>query len=374
MVLLANGRVVATDTPAALKAPLGDEIIEIEGEEAGGAVRDIARLIDARVTIRTEAGFRVGVAGSRVDLTALGGLAARSASGHGAARDARGCLLRAHAARRHRDGCACARRRDDVSAASAAYGIVVRDLTRSVRQRGRVLGGIARPFMWLVLVGAGYNAIARIDGVSSYYAFLYPGVIVMAMLFGAMLTAVSTVYDREFGMLRLMLACPSGVGAVLAGRAIAAAIIGIGQGAIVLATMPFVVPMTIMDGLRALGALAAGSLAMSVIGLLIAARLRSVENFAGVINVVLFPLLFLSGALYPTAELPKPLLMLARLNPVAYAVDLTRAALGQAAEFDAGLSLLVLSLTTVVAFGLAAALFDPERRFAGSDRLRKTRA
>jgi ABC-2 type transport system permease protein len=109
-----------------------------------------------------------------------------------------------------------------VSAWSAVYGIVARDLTRTTRQTSRLLGGIARPFMWLLLVGTGYNAIARLEGGLPYQAYVFPGVVAMAALFGGTLTAVSTVYDREFGMLRLMLASPAGPAAVLLGRVLAA--------------------------------------------------------------------------------------------------------------------------------------------------------
>jgi ABC-2 type transport system permease protein len=249
------------------------------------------------------------------------------------------------------------------------YGIVVRDLSRALRQKSRLIGGLARPFMWLLLVGAGYNAIARVEGVSSYQAFIYPGVVVMAVLFGAMLTAISTVYDREFGVLRVMLASPAGIPAILAGRAIAATTVGLLQGGVVLICMPLVATVTISQLVAALAALAAAAVASSVLGLLVAAPLRSVENFAGVINVVLFPLLFLSGALYPTAHMPAALRALARVNPVTYAVDLTRLALGQGAEFAAARSLAVLGVATVVAFVLTAAIFDPERRFTARGRV-----
>ena len=121
---------------------------------------------------------------------------------------------------------------------SAVYGIVARDLTRTTRQTSRLLGGVARPFMWLLLVGTGYNAIARLEGGLPYQAYVFPGVVAMAALFGGMLTAVSTVYDREFGMLRLMLASPAGPAAVLLGRSIAASLVGILQGGIVLAVAP----------------------------------------------------------------------------------------------------------------------------------------
>jgi len=252
---------------------------------------------------------------------------------------------------------------------STMYGIIARDLTRTTRQKGRLLGGIVRPFMWLLLVGTGFNAIARVEGGISYQAFVYPGIVVMAALFGAMLMAISTVYDREFGMLRLMLASPAGVPAVLTGRAVAAAIVGLIQGAVVLALAPLFVPVSPRNLAAALGALTLGSIVSSGLGLLVAARLRSVENFAGVINVVLFPLLFVSGALYPTGGMPPALRLLAQVNPVMYQVDLMRHAFAQPTEFGLTTDILVLIGSALVLLGLAALLFDPEQRFIGRSRL-----
>ncbi len=250
-----------------------------------------------------------------------------------------------------------------MSGASTAWGILVRDLLRSTRQRSRLVAGIARPFVWVFLVGAGFNSIARLHGGLSYQAFAYPGGIVMAGLFGGMLTAISTVYDREFGMLRLMLASPAGPLAVLAGRTLSATLIGGVQGAIVLACAPLAMDLGPAEFLRGAAALVPVSLASATLGLLVAARLTSVENFGGVINIVLFPLLFLSGALYPTAGMPPGLRALALANPVTYMVDLMRHALGQPAEFALGRDLGALALATMVAFGLTAWLFDPEQRF-----------
>jgi ABC-2 type transport system permease protein len=252
-----------------------------------------------------------------------------------------------------------------VSAWSAVIGIVARDLARTTRQTSRLLGGLARPFMWLLLVGTGYNAIARLEGGLPYQVFVFPGIVVMAALFGAMLTAIGTVYDREFGMLRLMLASPAGVPAVLAGRAIAAALVGVLQGGIVLACAPLVVRVSPGNVVAGAGALVLAAGVSALLGLLVAARLRSVENFAGVINVVLFPLLFVSGALYPTAGMPPALRLLARVNPVTYQVDLMRHAFGQPAEFAVGTDVLVLAGAAMLAFGLTALLFDPEQRFVG---------
>ena len=250
-----------------------------------------------------------------------------------------------------------------MSAWSAVHGIVARDLARTTRQTSRLLGGLARPFMWLLLVGTGYNAIARLEGGLPYQAFVFPGVVTMAALFGGMLTAIGTVYDREFGMLRLMLASPAGVPAVLTGRAIAAALVGMVQGGVVLACAPLLLSVSPGRMAAAAGALSLAAVGSAMLGLLVAARLRSVENFAGVINVVLFPLLFVSGALYPTAGMPTPLRILARLNPVTYQVDLMRHAFGQPTEFDLGTDALVQVGVTVAAFVLTTLLFDPEQRF-----------
>ncbi|CAN5729033.1 ABC transporter permease [soil metagenome] len=255
-----------------------------------------------------------------------------------------------------------------MSAWSAVHGIVARDLVRTTRQTSRLLGGVARPFMWLVLVGSGYGAIARLEHGAPYQEFVFPGIVVMAALFGGTLTAISTVYDREFGMLRLMLASPAGVVAVLAGRALAATLVGLLQGGIVLAFAPVILDVSLDRWLAALGVLVAVSAMSATLGLLVAARLRSVENFAGVINVLLFPLLFLSGALYPTDGLPPVLRAAARANPVSYAVDGIRHALGQHAEFTAAADAGAVLGATLAAFLVTALLFDPEQRFLASRR------
>jgi len=255
-----------------------------------------------------------------------------------------------------------------VSVLATALAITRRDLRRVRRQPSRLLGGIARPFVWLLLVATGYNSIAQLPSGVPYREFVYPGVLVMACLFGGALTAVSTVYDREFGMLRLMLASPAGPGAVLLGRAISATVMGVTQALVVLAAAPFIVDVTPLQLPLVVGALVVASAVSAVLGLLVASRLRSVENFAGVINVLLFPLLFLSGALYPAARLPRPLALFAAANPVTHMVELVRRALGQATEFSLGMNVAVLAGTSLVAFTLAVALFDPESRLIGRPR------
>jgi ABC-2 type transport system permease protein len=155
------------------------------------------------------------------------------------------------------------------------------------------------------------------------------------------------------------------VPAVLVGRVVAAAVVGFTQGAVVLLFAPLVVAAPASALFAGCGALVLSSASSAMLGLLVAARLNSVENFAGVINVVLFPLLFVSGALYPTSGMPPVLRALARVNPVTYQVDLMRHAFHQPVEFSATSGVLVLAATTIVAFALTALVFDPEQRFVG---------
>jgi ABC-2 type transport system permease protein len=253
---------------------------------------------------------------------------------------------------------------------AAILGILRRDLQRSARQRARLVAGVARPLLWVFLVGAGLQGIARGAGDAGYQAFAYPGGIVMAALFGGMLTGIATVYDREFGMLRLMLAAPAGLPAVLMGRGLSAALVGSAQALLVLALAPLVLDIGGAQAVRAAGAIIVCSVASAALGLLVASRIRSVDSFGGVINVVLFPLMFASGAFYPVTTMPAPLQAVARFNPVTAMADLMRHALGTGSEFPLEGDLLLLGGVTLVAFAGALLLFDPERRFVGGRRPR----
>jgi ABC-2 type transport system permease protein len=130
----------------------------------------------------------------------------------------------------------------------------------------------------------------------------------------------------------------------------------------VLLFSPLLVTTTPHALIAAAGVLILTALASGVVGLMIAAPMQTLENFAGIINVVLFPMLFLSGALYPARELPLVLHIAARINPVTYAVDLMRGAMGQRMEFGVATSATALLAVIAIAFVLAVVLFDPERR------------
>src|SRR6266536_1551883 len=167
----------------------------------------------------------------------------------------------------------------------AVYGIVGREFVRFLRQRGRVLASIGRPFVWLVFAGAGFAGVFAGRNEIDYRVYMAPGLLGMVVMFGSLLAALSTVTDREAGVLRMVLVAPIRRSTVALGKALGA------------------------------------------IGVVLATSIRSIENFAGVMNFVVFPMLFLSGALYPVRHLGPVLRAAAYANPLAYGVDLLNHAL-----------------------------------------------
>jgi ABC-2 type transport system permease protein len=211
----------------------------------------------------------------------------------------------------------------------AVYGIVVREFVRFLRQRGRVLASVARPFVWLIFAGAGFAAVFAGAGEIDYRRYLAPGLLGMVVMFGALLAALSTVTDRDAGVLRMVLVAPIRRGTIALGKALGATLLGTVQAVVVGAVLVPLVGLrpTPAGLLLAFAAVVLSSLAMGALGLLLAATIRSLENFAAVMNFVVFPMLFLSGALYPVRGLGPALQALAYVNPLAYGVDLLKHAL-----------------------------------------------
>ena len=209
------------------------------------------------------------------------------------------------------------------------YGIVVRELVRFWRQRGRVLSSLVRPFVWLVFAGAGFSAVFAGKSELDYRVYMAPGLLGMVVMFGSLLAALSTVTDRDAGVLRMVLVAPIRRRTVALGKALGATVLGTIQTLAVAAILLPVVRLvpTPRGALLGLAAVVLSSLALGALGLVLAATIRSIENFAGVMNFVVFPMLFLSGALYPLRHLPPALHVLAHLNPLAYGVDLLKHAL-----------------------------------------------
>src|SRR5437773_337993 len=211
----------------------------------------------------------------------------------------------------------------------AVYGIVAREFVRFWRQRGRVLASIGRPFVWLVFAGGGFAAVFAGRSEIDYRVYMAPGLLGMVVMFGSLLAALSTVTDREAGVLRMVLVAPIRRSTVAFGKTLGATLLGTAQAIVVAAILlPFVqLRPTLAGALLGLVALVLSGLALGALGVVLAASIRSIENFAGVMNFVVFPMLFLSGALYPVRHLGPVLRAVAYVNPLAYGVDLLKHAL-----------------------------------------------
>ena len=251
----------------------------------------------------------------------------------------------------------------------AVYGIVAREFVRFWRQRGRVLASIGRPFVWLVFAGGGFAAVFAGRNEIDYRVYMAPGLLGMVVMFGSLLAALSTVTDREAGVLRMVLVAPIRRSTVAFGKALGATLLGTAQAIVVAAILlPFVqLRPTLAGALLGLVALVLSGLALGALGVVLAASIRSIENFAGVMNFVVFPMLFLSGALYPVRHLGPVLRAVAYVNPLAYGVDLLKHALlsrwagaGYGGELPAPLDCAALALFAIVGLAVAAPLLGRE--------------
>ena len=251
----------------------------------------------------------------------------------------------------------------------AVYGIVVREVVRFLRQRGRVLASIARPFVWLIFAGAGFAAVFAGREAIDYRVYMAPGLLGMVVMFGSLIAALSTVTDRDAGVLRMVLVAPIRRSTIAVGKALGATVLGTAQALVVAAILLPLVGLrpTLAGALLGLTGVVLSSLATGALGLLLAAGMRSIENFAGVMNFVVFPMLFLSGALYPVRHLGPVLHALTYANPLAYGVDLLKHALlapwagiGYGGEMPVTLDLVALVLFAVAGLGAATPLLARE--------------
>lgn len=211
---------------------------------------------------------------------------------------------------------------------SALYTIWLRDLTRFLRNRSRIVTSLAQPLLYLAIFGSGLSSLlsgtASIGGVS-FTAFVYPGVIGLTIMFTALFTAISVVYDREFGFLKEVLVSPAPRLAVALGKVASGSTIALLQGVL---TLPLAwllgLPLTLGQVAQLIAIMAVLAAVCTALGLLLSTRLHGIEGYNVVINFLMMPLFLLSGALFPLAGLPAWMNVLVRANPMAYATEALR--------------------------------------------------
>jgi ABC-2 type transport system permease protein len=239
--------------------------------------------------------------------------------------------------------------------------VLEREVLKLLRQRGRLLSSMVRPLLWLLVIGAGFGAMQGASGRPGYQAFLVPGVLGMTLLFGAMLAALSTVYDKESGVMRMLVIAPVAHYWIALAKALGAALAALIQALLLLALLALLgyVSSQMSLPLLALG-LFGTALACASLGMLVAAWTRTLDNYATVMNLVIFPVFFLSGSLYPVQHLPPPLRLVASVNPFTHGVDLLKQSaiagpgVAAGADFSLGLDLAVLIGFSAVALLIAS--------------------
>ncbi len=266
-------------------------------------------------------------------------------------------------------------RRGVPHALQALRAIVVRELFKFSQQTGRLVSALVRPLLWLAVFAAGFRTVFGIaivepyDTYIPYDVYIAPGLVGMVLLFNGMQSSLAMVYDREMGLMRLLLTAPLPRPWLLFSKLCATALLSVLQAlafVAVAALLGTTLPVGGWAGLHALLALVCGALMLGALGLLLSVHIKQLENFAGTMNFVIFPMYFLSTALYPLWKLQESgaewVFQLARFNPFSYAIEWIRYALyGK----DPGLAPWVVLGCLALCFGLACWGYDPQRGFGG---------
>lgn len=206
-----------------------------------------------------------------------------------------------------------------------AYTIWLRDLLRFWRDKARIIGSIVQPILYLFILGTGLSAALGSQQASSYIRFIFPGIISMSLLFTSIFSSISIVWDREFGFLKEVLVAPIPRTAVVVGKCLGGATIATLQASVLLIFSPIVgFNITLPFLIKLIPLMFLISFSLTSFGVTIAARMKTMEGFQVIMNFILMPIFFLSGAMFPLKGLPKWLGYLTMLDPLTYGVDAMR--------------------------------------------------
>ena len=202
-----------------------------------------------------------------------------------------------------------------------------RDLIRLFRMPTRIITGIAQPLLFLFVLGAGLEAAIGRNGAAgvNYQQYLFPGILAMSVLTSALFSAIAIVWDREFGFMREMLVAPVSRSSLVLGKALGGGSVAVAQGLVLVVFAPLAgVSFTILSFFEMLFFMLLLAFSLTAFGIVIASRMQRMESFQMVMALVLQPMLFLSGAIFPLTALPVWLAVITRLNPATYGVDAIR--------------------------------------------------
>jgi ABC-2 type transport system permease protein len=245
----------------------------------------------------------------------------------------------------------------------AVYSIWLREMLRFFRLKSRLVGSIASPFFFLAFLGIGFGSSAAMPGIPQgvgYVSFLTPGIIGMTLLFSSTFAGLSVLWDREFGFLKEIMVAPVSRIAIVLGRTAGGVTTAILQAMIILLSGIFLGmmmpgPQGLVLSLLFMILIAATFIGL---GLAFASKMEDMSGFSLIMNFLIFPLFFLSGALFPLDRFPSIIKIFAYLNPLTYGVDGLRYCLIGSATFSPVLDLAVLAVSCAAILGLGAYLFE----------------
>lgn len=245
--------------------------------------------------------------------------------------------------------------RADTSILKAMYILWWRDMKRYIQDKGRIIASLAMPLMYLLVLGSGLSPVFK-GGDTSYISFLFPGIIAMTVLFTGVFFGFSIIWDREFGFLKAVLVAPIPRWAIAIGKSISGATIATIQGLIVLFLSPLIgLHLSIEQAVIMFILIILIAFAMSSIGVMIAARMRSMEGFQMIMSFLLMPMFFLSGAMFPVDNAPLWLKVASAFDPLTYGVSALRNVSLGISHFS--LSINILSILVFSVFMISVAVY-----------------
>jgi ABC-2 type transport system permease protein len=243
---------------------------------------------------------------------------------------------------------------------SAIYILWLRQVKRYLRSRPRIIASLGQPLLFLLALGFGFGPIFQKAGQGNYLQFLAPGVIAMTILFTAIFSGIELIWDRQFGFLKETLVAPVPRILIMIGRTLGGATVAMIQGLVVV-VICFIAGfrITSFQGLPlAFLFMLLVAVMFTALGTAIASVLSDFQGFQLVMNFLVMPIFFLSGALFPLIGLPKILTVIASMDPLSYGVDGLRSSLGGLSHWGVTLDLIVLAFIMSALLSLGSYLFS----------------
>jgi len=248
---------------------------------------------------------------------------------------------------------------------NAIYVLVIRELIKFFRERARLISTLARPVIWLFLVGGGMSRLVTPGEGVSYIQFIFPGILGMTILFSSIFSSISIIWDKEFGLMKEILVAPVSRLSIVIGKALSGTIVSSIQSAIILMLFPLLgIKMGALSILYVIAIAFLLSFTISSLGIIIATFYDSFESFSAIMNFIVMPMFFLSGAMYPVNKLPEILNYISQINPLTYGIDALKHAMFEKSsmvDFSLLTDLLVLSVLSIVFVTIASLIFERKK-------------